>query len=142
MEANDGIIFHIADLMVLKNPTPQTAIDIFKGTWLSKFPGKFETYEAGSMPLFDDQRIPQATKYLGSIEGLNVLDLGPLEGGIAYTLEKMGAKSVISVEANPIYFLKCLIFKEILGMTRSRFLCGDAVEYLKNADCPNFDMIV
>ena len=109
MESNGGKIFRIAERMILKIPTPQTAIDIFKGTWLSKFPGEFEKYEAGSMTLFDDHRILQATKYLGSVQGLNVLDLGPLEGGIAYTLEKDGAKSIISIEANAISYLKCLI---------------------------------
>jgi hypothetical protein len=139
--ADDGTVFKIDNRIVLKNPTDQTALDIFKGTWTSKFPGAFADLDAGQTPLFDDSRIPRGTEHLGTVEGLTVLDLGPLEGGQAYTLQRLGAKSVVSVEANSILYLKCLVAKEILGMDRVKFLCGDVVEYLKNTDMP-FDMCV
>ncbi len=133
--------FKIEDRLILKNPTPQTALDIFKGTWLSSFPGEYSQYKAGHIPLFDDSRIPESTKFLGPIEGKKFLDLGPLEGGQAYVLEKMGAQSVVSIEANSILYLKCLVAKEILGMQRVRFLCGDVVEFLKTTS-EHFDICI
>jgi hypothetical protein len=138
---SSGMIFKIDDRIVLTKPSPQTALDIFRDTWTSSMPGEFSKYKAGSIALFADIRIPLGTKYLGSVEGLRVLDLGPLEGGQAYVLEQMGAKSVVSIEANSILYLKCLVAKEILGMKRVRFLCGDVVSYLKN-DPDEFDMCV
>ena len=134
-------LFKIEDRLVLKNPSPQTALDIFKGTWISQLPGHYANLEAGKTPLFDDPRVPDSEKFLGPIHNKRVLDLGPLEGGQAYVLEKMGARSIVSVEANSILYLKCLVVKEILGMTRTKFLCGDVVEYLKNTE-DRFDMCV
>jgi hypothetical protein len=127
-----SVVFDIEERLILHNPTPQTALDIFKGTWISSFPGEFSQYNAGNIPLFEDIRILESTKFLGPIEGKSFLDLGPLEGGQAYVLEKMGARSIVSVEANAQLYLKCLIVKEILGMQRVRFLCGDVIQFLKN----------
>jgi hypothetical protein len=134
-------LFKIEDRLVLKNPSPQTALDIFKETWISQMPEDFSKYEAGKIPLFSDTRVPDSEKFLGPIKGKRVLDLGPLEGGQAYVLEKLGARSVVSVEANSILYLKCLIVKEILGMSKTKFLCGDVLEYLKNTE-DQFDMCV
>lgn len=131
-EKNDTVTFTIEDRLILKSPSPQTALDIFKGTWTSQLPGEYAKHMAGSTPLFEDTRIPMCAALLGGIEGKRVLDLGPLEGGQAYVLEKMGAASVVAVEANSILFLKCLIAKEILNMNRTQFLCGEITEYLKN----------
>jgi hypothetical protein len=39
----------------------------------------------------------------------------------------------MAVESNPRAYLKCLVFKEIVGLSRARFLCGDFVEYLRNS---------
>jgi protein-L-isoaspartate O-methyltransferase len=139
--AAGGTIFKTDERIVLKDPSPQTALDIFKGTWISRLPGEFSKFAAGTTPLFEDERIPRAEKFLGPVAGMNVLDLGPLEGGQAYVLEKMGARSVVSVEANSILYLKCLVAKEILGMNRVQFLCGDIVKYLKSTSA-TFDMCV
>ena len=46
-------------------------------------------------------------------------------------LEQMGAAEVIAVEASTRAWLKCLTLKELTGMTRVRFLCGDSVAYLR-----------
>lgn len=135
------VIFKIEDRLIQQNPTPQIALDIFKGTWISKLPAGYEQYEAGSIPLFADTRVPDSIPFLGPITDKTVLDLGPLEGGQAYVLEKLGAKLVISVEANTILYLKCLIAKEILNMQKVHFLCGDVIEYLKNTT-EQFDMCV
>jgi hypothetical protein len=142
MSDAENLIFTTENRMILTGPTPQTALDIFQGTWISKLPGEFAHYTAGSTPLFDDIRIPLATQHLGPVKNLDILDLGPLEGGQAYVLEQCGARSVTSVEANAILYLKCLVVKEILGMSRTKFLCGEATEYLKSQSCPRFDVAI
>ena len=46
-------------------------------------------------------------------------------------MERAGATSIVAVEANTRAYLKCLITKEILGLNRAHFLCGDFVEHLR-----------
>jgi hypothetical protein len=48
-------------------------------------------------------------------------------------LEKLGAESILAVEANTHAYLKCLIVKEALQLQRTKFLCGDFVQYLQNS---------
>ena len=131
----------VLDQYIKSNPNPQNAVDIFKGEWASKFPEPFSYLEAGSSLLFEDPRILWAAKQLGGVEGKNVLELGPLEGGHTYMLERLGAASILSIEANTRAYLKCLIAKEILGIKKARFLCGDFVEYLRNND-QRFDVAI
>lgn len=131
----------VLDHYVKFAPNPQNAVDIFEGEWASKFPEPFEDLKAGSSLLFGDPRISWAAEQLGGVEGKNVLELGPLEGGHTYMLEQLGAASILSIEANTRAFLKCLIAKEILGMKRAHFLCGDFVEYLRNND-QRFDVAI
>jgi hypothetical protein len=66
------------------------------------------------------------------VEGQRVVELGPLEGGHTYMLDRMGAAEVVAVEANRRAFLRCLISKELLGMPSARFLCGDAIHFLES----------
>ena len=94
--------------------------------------------KAGASPLFHDDRIQLGLQELGGVADQTVLELGPLEGGHSYQLEKAGAKSVLAIEANTRAYMKCLIAKELLGMQRVRFLCGDFMEYLKQSP-PQFD---
>jgi SAM-dependent methyltransferase len=130
--AASDVVLKIQNRLVHDFPSAVTALNIFKGIWVSKLPGEFSTYEGGgSAPLFEDTRIPQSIPFLGSMEGKRVLDLGPLEGGQSYVANKLGAKHVTAVETNALLFLKCLVVKEVLGMKNVSFLCGDAVEYLK-----------
>ncbi len=63
-----------------------------------------------------------------------MIELGPLEGGHTYMMESLGAESVLAVEANKRAYLKCLIVKEVLGLTRSRFILGDFVSFLREND--------
>jgi len=72
------------------------------------------------------------------LDGLKVLELGPLEGGHTWQLEGFGA-DVLAIEGNAEAYLKCLIVKEVLGM-RSKFLLGDFVRYLRETDQP-YDLI-
>lgn len=113
-------------------PSPQNALDIFKGEWSSKLPEQYSKYIAGAIELFEDLRVSWAISEIGGVENKKVLELGPLEGGNTYMLEKAGAKSVLSIEANSRAFLKCLIVKEILELKNTKFLCGNFMEYLKH----------
>ena len=59
-----------------------------------------------------------AVDVCGSIEGFRILELGPLESGHTYQLERLGAGSILCIEASPEFYLKSLIIKEILGLKR------------------------
>jgi hypothetical protein len=132
----------ILDAYVRSAPSPQSAIDIFKGEWSSLFPAALGTpVQAGQIPLFEDGRMIWAINEFGGINGFNVLELGPLEGGHSYMLDLYGAASVTAIEANTRAYLKCLIAKELLDMKRVKFLCGDFLEYLRTT-AAQFDLIV
>ena len=126
-------------------PSPQTAVDVFRGRWacdLSKLLGVDGT---GINDLFGEDRRPsQAAVSLGEngrIEGWRVLELGPLEAAHTWRLEQLGAGEIIAIEANVEAYLKCLIVKEELQLKRSRFLLGDFVEFL-NRTQQSFDLIL
>jgi SAM-dependent methyltransferase len=121
----------ILDQYVRSAPDPQNAIDIFAGEWASQFPAGFETLRAGTSRLFEDGRLQWGLPLLGGVAGKRVLELGPLEGGHSYMLQREGAAEVIAVEANTRAYLKCLITREILRLSRVSFLCGDFLEYLR-----------
>jgi hypothetical protein len=121
-------------------PSPQYALDLFANEWTSGLP--LEGYRSGhAADLFKDARIEWLIEQLGGIEGMRVLELGPLEGGHTYSLEQAGAAEVIGVEANKRGYMKCLITKELLNMSRSHFLLGDFTEYLAETS-ERFDLIV
>jgi hypothetical protein len=63
---------------------------------------------------------------LGSIDGFEVLELGPLEAGHTYMLEKSGA-NVFAIEANFDAFMRCLIVKNRFDL-RAKFVLGDFVK--------------
>lgn len=120
-------------------PSPQNALDLFEGEWSSRLPEPFADLKAGSSPLFADHRIDWLASEIGGFAGRTVLELGPLEAGHTYMLERGGAGRIDAIESNTHAYLKCLIVKEVLGLQRAHFHCGDFVEYLK-ADGPRFDL--
>jgi hypothetical protein len=124
-------VMDILDAYVKGAPSPQEAINIFSGEWTSKFPDEYQL-QAGHAGVFEDHRIVWAINQLGGITGQSIIELGPLEGGHSYMLEKLGAGSVLSIEANTRAYLKCLITKEVLDLKRVKFLCGNFIEYLRN----------
>jgi len=128
------------DLYADQAPNPQNILDLFEDEWASKFPSPYEHLKAGHVELFNDQRILWALEVIGDIKGNKILELGPLEGGHAYTLQKHGA-SVISIEANPRAFLKCLAVKQMLNLDQVEFLYGDFTKYLEG-EVPIFDLCV
>ncbi len=101
-------------------------------------PEPFAALKAGDLSMFEDGRIAWGLSQLGGVKDQSVLELGPLEGGHSYMFERAGAASVLAIEANPRAYLKCLVVKEILSLTRTRFLCGNFLEYLRN-DPPHCD---
>lgn len=120
----------ILDEYVMSEPSDQNALDIFQGEWSSKLPSQAGELRAGQISLFEDGRILWAEKKVGGFEGCKIIELGPLEAGHTYMLEKRAANSILAIEANTRAYLKCLIVKEILNLERSRFLPGDFVKYL------------
>jgi hypothetical protein len=129
----------VLDSYTTSAPSAQLAIDIFEGEWSSLLPqGYGDT--GGRAELFEDPRIAWAIERVGGVEGRRILELGPLEGGHTTMLERAGA-AVTAVEANARSYLKCLVTKEIMGLTRSTFLRGDFVAYLER-DRPTYDMVV
>lgn len=122
---------NILDQYVKSAYSPQHALDIFNGEWSSKLPEALADLQAGSIGLFEDKRIEWAIEKLGYVEGKTVLELGLLEAGHTYMLDRCGAAEILSIEANSRAYLKCLIIKELLNLKRARFLYGDFVEYLR-----------
>lgn len=121
-------------------PSDQNALDLFAGEWSSQPPPERPELKGGETPLFADPRVSWAHHRLmemgveGGVAGRDVLELGPLEGGHTYLLDRLGAKSVTAVEANARAYLKCLIAKETYGMPHARFLLGDCLEFLRSTD--------
>jgi hypothetical protein len=121
-----------------KYPDPQHALNLFKNEWISCLPAPFQHLKAGEYPLFEDARIEWAIQRL-CVENKMILELGPLEGGHSYMLQKHGAFSVTAIEANPRAYLKCLMVKELMRIDKVEFLFGDFNEYLRT--CPkSFDV--
>ena len=132
----------ILDQYVRTTPTPQNALDIFKGEWWSSLPADHAGLQAGQLPLFNDGRIHWAIEALGGVAGKKVLELGPLEGGHTYSLEKAGAQSILAIEASTKAFMKCLVAKEIVNLQRSHFVLGDFEEYLRAERGERFDAAI
>ena len=121
----------ILDRYVQVHPNPQVAVDIFAGTWSCSFPDPYQHLQAGTIPLFTDSRVPWAAEHLGGFADRTVLELGPLEAAQTYMLENLGAKAITAIEANTLAYLKCLVVKEILGLQRAKFICGDFMPYMR-----------
>ena len=123
-------------------PSDQNALDLFAGEWTSRLPGSWAGLDAGAAGLFDDARIRWLLERIGSVEGRQILELGPLEGGHSWMLEQAGG-IVTAVESNPRAYLRCLVVKEVLRMRQTRFLCGDFVPFLaSDCDGVKWDLVV
>jgi hypothetical protein len=122
---------------VTDTPSPQTAIDSVPVSWAATVP--IADTVTGTVNLFSDERVTWAINELGGVDGATCVELGPLEGGHSYMLQGAGAAYVTAIEANTDAFLKCLVVKELLGMDRCSFLCGDVSKYL-SAAAERFDV--
>lgn len=121
----------ILDSYVKAAPTPQNAVDIFKGEWSSILPPDCGADSGGRALHYDDARLTWFLDQIGGASGKDILELGPLEGGHSWMCEQAGARSITAVEANTRAYLKCLIAAQITGLQRTRTLLGDFVDYLK-----------
>ena len=130
---------HVNDNYVTAPPSDQAALNLFEGVWASQVP--IPGTVSGSAPLFADARIDWMVEQAGSIQGLDLLELGPLEAGHTKMMLDYNAASVLAIEANTLAYLRCLIVKELLGLKNAHFLLGDFVSYL--AACERrIDLIV
>lgn len=127
----------------VRPPSVQNAVDIFAGHWATDLSDAIPGIVSGRHHLFPDPRPGWAAEQLGvggRLDGMSVLELGPLEGAHSYSLEQLGAAEVVAIEANSTAYLKCLVVKEALGLQRTRFLLGDFSEYLREGG-RRFDLI-
>jgi len=126
-----------------RSPSHQNAVDIFKERWASNLDCIAPGIVAGDALHFaPEPRINHAARTLGRhgrLDGMSILELGPLDGGQTYRLETLGG-NVLAIEANAEAYLKCLVVKEIACM-KSRFMFGNFVPYLATTD-DRFDIIV
>lgn len=109
-------------------PAHQHAIDALPG-WNCAFPPEFNL-NAGTLPLYADDRIDWAVRTFGSIEGKTVLEVGPLEGMHTYMLHSHRPGKIDAIEANRLCFLRCLVTKQVLNIGNASFMLGDIHPWL------------
>jgi hypothetical protein len=136
-----GVAMARRESFVTSAPSAQSAVDAVPDAWASKFPPPLDGLHAGQAPLFEDPRVAWAFERLGGLDGMSVLDLGPLEGAHSYMAKQAGAARTVGVEANRLAFLKCLVTKELLDMRDCSFQCGDVNEYLSSTT-ERFDVCI
>ena len=56
-------------------------------------------------------------------------------------LHQAGAAHVDAIEANALAYMRCLVTKEALGLTRTRFLLGDFMPWLESCET-RYDLVV
>jgi hypothetical protein len=122
------------DSYVVAAPSSQSAIDAVSG-WTDFIPAA-DPEEARA----SDRSIDWAIECFGSLEGRDVLELGPRDGADTVALDRAGAR-IDAIEPNRMAFMRCLVTKELLGLTRARFWLGDMVQWLENAE-KTYDLVV
>jgi hypothetical protein len=126
------------DLYIPSLPCLQNSIDAIAG-WSTAFPTQYGL-KAGRVTTYNDPRIRWAIECYGSLASRRVLELGSFEAGHARMLEAAGAR-VDTIEADHGAFLRCLIAREIYGLTRSTFWLGDFMKSLENSE-QRYDLII
>jgi hypothetical protein len=128
----------VFDSYVSSVPRLQNAIDLIGG-WSCAFPPTCGV-SAGRIEAFDDARIRWAIDCFGSLEGRNVLELSPSEAGHSFLLESAGAR-VEAIEPSRAAFIRCLVAKEVMRLSRTRFWLGDMEAFLRDTD-KRYDLVV
>ena len=120
-------------------PSAQNAVDLVAG-WNHALPPEAGVV-AGTAVLYEDRRIDWCLEQFGSIAGCRLLELGPLEAVHTYMLHRHNPALIHAVEANKLAFMRCLITKELLGLSRAHFMLGDFQKWL---ECypEQYDLIV
>lgn len=129
----------LLDHYVKSLPSRQTAIDAMPG-WHASMPPE-SNLKAGTAALHADTRIAWLLQHCVDVAGKEILELGPLEGSHTYMLHKAKAASIDAIEANTIAFMRCLISKEVLGLTRANFYLGDFTKWLETTE-KAYDLVV
>ena len=125
------------DFYSAEYPSPENALSIFKGEWISSLP----EYGMGQAGLFDDPRIKWFSSQIGGFNDKKILELGPLEGGHTWMMCQDNPSKITAIEANARYFLKCLLLKDLYGLP-VKFLYGDFNEFFNRYDGDPFDFIL
>lgn len=120
-------------------PSDQNAVDLFGDTWASAIPLPGVTSGPGA--LFTDPRVAWLLDGVGPLDGMDVLELGALEGGHTAMLLKRGAAHVTAIEANASAFLRCLVAQNLLGLSRAKFMLGNFEKLLERRGT-RFDLIL
>ena len=136
LELQEELPHHvIKDKFLTLSPNSQNVIDLFQGEWSSRMPDDSQLIsKPGHADLFNDHRVLWAEQELGPIKGMNIVELGPLEGAHSCMFERLDAQSVTAIESNTRSFLKCLCVKEVFKLKRVDFLLGDFLPYLDSLD--------
>jgi len=124
---------------VITAPSAQATIDL-GGIWHCAFPYDSRIETGGYAKVFSDPRAAWAIERLGGVSGADILELGPLEAGHTYMLDRAGAKRIVAIEALKSAYLKCLIAKEVLDIKSAQFLLGNFVPWIEN-ERRRFDVI-
>lgn len=127
------------DQLVKAFPDDQAAVSLFGGTWASAVPA--DGVVSGTMPLFDDPRVDWLLDGIGPLDGMRALELGPLEAGHTSMLLGRGVASVLAVEANLSAFLRCLVVKNLLDLSRAKFVLGN-FELLLAERARRYDLVL
>lgn len=120
-------------------PSAQNAVDAVPG-WCTALPTETGAV-AGPLALSQDNRIAWMIDAVGGIEGMRILELGPLDGGHTAMLHGAGALRIDAVEANRLAFLRCLVTKNLLDLSRAHFHHGDLSRGLGVA-AGQYDLVV
>ena len=89
------------NLMTNSYPSAQNAADVFKDAWFSRLPDvDGVSLKTGKLGLSDDKNVRWANEQVGGFRGMQIIELGPLEGGHSYLLSHVGVEHVLAVEAN------------------------------------------
>ncbi len=89
----------------------------------------------------NDQFITFCADCYGGFDGKSILELGPHEGFHTCALVKLGAGPIVSIEANPRNFLKCLIVQNYYQFASVNYRLGDFAKYLQCTE-RRFDFVL
>ena len=120
-------------------PSRQNAIDAVPG-WTGAMPPE-TGLKAGQANLFADSRIHWLLRECFDVRDKTVLELGPLEGSHTLMIDRAFPASIDAIEANALAFLRCLITKEVLWVSRANFYLGDFTKWLENTE-KHYDLVI
>ena len=120
-------------------PCAQNAVDLVTG-WNHALPSSVGAI-AGPTILYSDVRIEWCIEQFGDVAGRRILELGPLEGSHTYMLHQHAPALIDAIEANKLAFMRCLIAKELLDLSRAHFMLGDFQKWLEFSG-QRYDLII